>query len=143
MPIYPYLNQVVPLVTAMVKSTRATKPAKNAHTMSHHSSHPPWTDMITVRGNIRYLITSETMLCQECITTTPDGIRNGVSRPAIKKVGLSRSTISSELNTSKFIDSEYHLPMDSASASQLNRAIGHGTHTGNFVLPKGRSPMHL
>jgi len=46
-----------------------------------------------------------------------------VSRPVIKK----------------FIDSKYHLPMDSAIASQLNRAIGHGTHTGNFVLPKGPS----
>ncbi|KAI9566477.1 hypothetical protein HD554DRAFT_2116212 [Boletus coccyginus] len=73
---------------------------------SHSSTHPPWTDMIT-----------------ECIATTPDGTRHGVSRLAIKK----------------FVDSKYHFPMNAAATSQLNRAITHGTHSGNFVLPKGPS----
>ncbi|KIK93165.1 hypothetical protein PAXRUDRAFT_829247 [Paxillus rubicundulus Ve08.2h10] len=57
------------------------------------------------------------------ITTTPDGTRHGVSRPTIKK----------------FVDSKYHLPMNTASASHLNRAITHGADKGNFVLPKGPS----
>ncbi|KAH0830521.1 hypothetical protein J3R83DRAFT_1973 [Lanmaoa asiatica] len=63
------------------------------------------------------------MLYQECIATTPDGARHGVSRPAIKK----------------FVDSKYHLPMNATATSQLNRAISHGTHSGDFVLPKGPS----
>ena len=37
----------------------------------------------------------------------------------------------------QFVDSKYHLSMNVAATSQLNRAITHGTHSGNFVLPKG------
>ncbi|KAF8136306.1 hypothetical protein EV363DRAFT_1319249 [Boletus edulis] len=86
----------------MVASTKSTEmPPK-----SGYSAHPPWSDMIT-----------------ECIVTTPDGTRHGVSRPAIKK----------------FVDSKYHLTMNAAAASQLNRAITHGMVSGNFVLPKGPS----
>jgi hypothetical protein len=59
----------------------------------------------------------------ECITTTPDGTRHGVSRPAIKK----------------FVDSKYHLEMNPLASSQLNRAIHHGADKGTFVLPKGPS----
>ncbi|KAG2364503.1 hypothetical protein BDR07DRAFT_1232716, partial [Suillus spraguei] len=74
----------------------------------HHTTHPPWIDMIT-----------------ECITTTPDGARHGVSRPAIKK----------------FLDSKYHLEMNPLASSQLNRAIHHGADKGTFILPKGESPF--
>lgn len=35
------------------------------------------------------------------------------------------------------MDSKYHLPINTASASHLNRAITHGADKGNFVLPKG------
>ncbi|KAG9318431.1 hypothetical protein JVU11DRAFT_522 [Chiua virens] len=87
---------------AKTKYAMSTKPARK----SHHPTHPPWIEMIT-----------------ECIATTPDGTRHGVSRPAIKK----------------FVDSKYHLPMNAAATNQLNRAIAHGMHSGNFVLPKGPS----
>ncbi|KAG2041943.1 hypothetical protein BDR03DRAFT_686224 [Suillus americanus] len=83
------------------KSARETTVSK-----SHHTTHPPWIDMIT-----------------ECITTTPDGTRHGVSRPVIKK----------------FVDSKYHLEMNPLASSQLNRAIHHGADKGTFVLPKGPS----
>ncbi|KAG8217469.1 hypothetical protein J3R82DRAFT_5614 [Butyriboletus roseoflavus] len=52
-----------------------------------------------------------------------DGTMHGVSRPAIKK----------------FVDSKYHLSMNTVATGQLNRAIAHGTHSGDFVLPKGPS----
>ncbi|KAG1826804.1 uncharacterized protein BJ212DRAFT_6373 [Suillus subaureus] len=94
-------------------STKAAEPgpgAKSAReatvSKSHHTTHPPWIDMIT-----------------ECITTTPDGTRHGVSRPTIKK----------------FVDSKYHLEMNPLASSQLNRAIHHGADKGTFVLPKGPS----
>ncbi|KAG2146900.1 uncharacterized protein EDB93DRAFT_455353 [Suillus bovinus] len=95
-------------------STKAAEPgpgAKSAReatvSKSHHyTTHPPWIDMIT-----------------ECITTTPDGTRHGVSRPAIKK----------------FVDSKYHLEINPLASSQLNRAIHHGADKGTFVLPKGPS----
>lgn len=94
-------------------STKAAEPgpgAKSAReatvSKSHHTTHPPWIDMIT-----------------ECITTTPDGTRHGVSRPTIKK----------------FVDSKYHLEMNPLVSSQLNRAIHHGADKGTFVLPKGPS----
>ena len=32
--------------------------------------------------------------------------------------------------------------MNAATTSQLNRAITHGTHSGNFVLPKGWFFVH-
>jgi hypothetical protein len=32
--------------------------------------------------------------------------------------------------------------MNAAATSQLNRAITHGTHSGNFVLPKGCFSVH-
>ncbi|KAG2077833.1 hypothetical protein BDR04DRAFT_427124 [Suillus decipiens] len=85
-----------------------TKSAREATVSKayHHTTHPPWIDMIT-----------------ECITTTPDGTRHGVSRPAIKK----------------FLDSKYHLEMSSLASSQLNRAIHHGADKGTFILPKGPS----
>ncbi|KAG6376100.1 hypothetical protein JVT61DRAFT_2072 [Boletus reticuloceps] len=107
----------------MVASTKSTEmPPK-----SGYSAHPPWSDMITVRATaIAHRdgrSTSEDALYQECIVTTPDGTRHGVSRPAIKK----------------FVDSKYHLTMNAAAASQLNRAITHGMLSGNFVLPKGPS----
>ncbi|KAG2116525.1 uncharacterized protein F5147DRAFT_347348 [Suillus discolor] len=84
------------------KSTREATVPKSRHS----TTHPPWIDMIT-----------------ECITTTPDGTRHGVSRPAIKK----------------FIDSKYHLEINPLASSQLNRAIHHGADKGTFVLPKGPS----
>ncbi|KAG2147287.1 hypothetical protein BD769DRAFT_1415439 [Suillus cothurnatus] len=94
-------------------STKAAEPGPGAKSVreatvskSHHITHPPWIDMIT-----------------ECITTTPDGTRHGVSRPAIKK----------------FVDSKYHLEMNPLASSQLNRAIHHGADKGTFVLPKGPS----
>ncbi|KAG2349409.1 hypothetical protein BDR05DRAFT_1055105 [Suillus weaverae] len=94
-------------------STKAAEPGSGAKSAreatvskSHHTTHPPWIDMIT-----------------ECITTTPDGTRHGVSRPAIKK----------------FVDSKYHLEMNPLASSQLNRAIHHGADKGTFVLPKGPS----
>lgn len=55
----------------------------------------------------------------------------------------SKRSVSSDLRFSlladelQFVDSKYHLPMNAAVTSQLNRAITHGTHSGNFVLPKG------
>lgn len=84
------------------KSAQKTTVSKS----HHHTTHPPWIDMIT-----------------ECITTTPDGTRHGVSRPAIKK----------------FVDSKYHLEMNPLASSQLNRAIHHGADKGTFILPKGPS----
>ncbi|KAG0705149.1 hypothetical protein DFH29DRAFT_996961 [Suillus ampliporus] len=97
--------------TTKKSSTKAADPgAKFAQKMAaskpHHTTHPPWIDMIT-----------------ECITTTPDGTRHGVSRPAIKK----------------FVDSKYHLVMNPSVSSQLNRAIHQGSDKGNFILPKGES----
>jgi len=59
----------------------------------------------------------------ECITTTSDGTRHGVSRPAIKK----------------FVDTKYHLEFNPSVSSQLNRAIHQGADKGRFVLPKGPS----
>jgi len=88
------------------KSASGAKSTEKATSKSHHPTHPSWIEMIT-----------------ECITTTPDGTRHGVSRPTIKK----------------FVDSKYHLPINTASASHLNRAITHGADKGNFVLPKGPS----
>ncbi|KAH7930870.1 hypothetical protein BV22DRAFT_1028037 [Leucogyrophana mollusca] len=91
--------------TAASKSP--TQNTEHAATIkSHHASHPSYVDMIT-----------------ECITTSPDGTRNGVSRPTLKK----------------FVESKYHLPMNSSSASQLNRAITQGAEKGHFILPKGPS----
>ncbi|KAG1877628.1 hypothetical protein DFJ58DRAFT_752039 [Suillus subalutaceus] len=94
-------------------STKAAEPGPGVKSVpeatvskSHHTTHPPWIDMIT-----------------ECITTTPDGTRHGVSRPAIKK----------------FVDSKYHLETNPLVSSQLNRAIHHGADKGKFVLPKGPS----
>ncbi|KAG1800859.1 uncharacterized protein HD556DRAFT_1304847 [Suillus plorans] len=86
------------------KSTREATVSKSRHS----TTHPPWIDMIT-----------------ECITTTPDGTRHGVSRPAIKK----------------FVDSKYHLEINPLASSQLNRAIHHGADKGTFVLPKGEPPF--
>ncbi|KAN0077335.1 hypothetical protein V8E55_011190 [Tylopilus felleus] len=92
--------------TARKKSAKFATKYKEDTAPKQSLTHPPWTDMIT-----------------ECIMTTPDGTRHGVSRPAIKK----------------FVDSKYHLSMDPVTTSQLNRAIMHGTLSGNFVLPKGPS----
>lgn len=95
--------------TAKKFPTKAAEPgpgAKSATLSKSHHHHPPWIDMIT-----------------ECITTTPDGNRHGVSRPVIKK----------------FVDSKYHLEMNPLVSSQLNRAIHHGADKGKFVLPKGPS----
>lgn len=75
--------------------------AKSAHktavSKSVHTTHPPWIDMITVGHNYAHSLSigyaQSFEICarnnpclQECITTTPDGTRHGVSRPAIKKV---------------------------------------------------------
>lgn len=88
-------------------STKAAEPgAKSAIVSKSHHHHPPWIDMIT-----------------ECITTTPEGTRHGVSRPVIKK----------------FVDSKYHLEMNPLASGQLNRAIHHGADKGKFILPKGPS----
>ncbi|KAF9246573.1 hypothetical protein BU15DRAFT_58593 [Melanogaster broomeanus] len=97
------------MVAASATKKTATKSALGApptEKATHHATHPSWIDMIT-----------------ECITTTRDGTRQGVSRPTIKK----------------YVDSKYHLPINAASTSQLNRAIAHGADKGNFVLPKGPS----
>ncbi|KAG1756304.1 uncharacterized protein EDB91DRAFT_6171 [Suillus paluster] len=121
--------------TMKKSSTKAADPvAKSAQkttaAKSHHTTHPPWIDMITVGHNSNYYTDSilgdvrsfdmcENNPCpQECITTTPDGTRHGVSRPAIKK---------------------YHLAMNPTVSSQLNRAIHQGSDKGNFILPKGPS----
>jgi len=96
--------------TKKSSSKAADAGAKSAHKTAvskpHHTTHPPWIDMIT-----------------ECITTTPDGTRHGVSRPAIKK----------------FVDSKYHLVINPLVSSQLNRAIHQGADKGRFILPKGPS----
>ncbi|KAG5354181.1 hypothetical protein C0989_003694 [Termitomyces sp. Mn162] len=60
---------------------------------------------------------------QECIIAHPDEARTGVSRPTIKK----------------FVETKYHVTLDHATASQLNRAITSGSEKGTFVLPKGPS----
>ena len=74
--------------------------------------------------------------------TTPDGTRHGVSRPAIKKVGFFYSVEYLFADRPQFVDSKYHLSMDPVTTSQLNRAIMHGTLSGNFVLPKGWVFIH-
>ncbi|KAG6886017.1 hypothetical protein C0993_006133 [Termitomyces sp. T159_Od127] len=62
-------------------------------------------------------------MIKECIIAHPDESRSGVSRPTIKK----------------FVESTYHVAVDHAAASQLNRAITSGSEKGTFVLPKGPS----
>ncbi|OAX35005.1 hypothetical protein K503DRAFT_858871 [Rhizopogon vinicolor AM-OR11-026] len=102
------------MVTTSTPKKSSTKAAdasaksaqKTAASKTYHTTHPSWIDMIT-----------------ECITTTPDGTRHGVSRPAIKK----------------FVDSKYHLEINPLASSQLNRAIHQGADKGRFVLPKGPS----
>ncbi|KAJ8583982.1 hypothetical protein M405DRAFT_484557 [Rhizopogon salebrosus TDB-379] len=101
------------VATSTTKAKSSTKAAdaaksaqKSAASKSYHTTHPSWIDMIT-----------------ECITTTSDGTRHGVSRPAIKK----------------FVDSKYHLEFNPSVSSQLNRAIHQGADKGKFVLPKGPS----
>ncbi|KAG1743949.1 hypothetical protein EDD22DRAFT_958724 [Suillus occidentalis] len=109
-------------------STKAAEPgpgAKSATLSKLHHHHPPWIDMITTM-NVHFSELCENDPCpQECITTTPDGNRHGVSRPVIKK----------------FVDSKYHLEMNPLVSSQLNRAIHHGADKGKFVLPKGEPPF--
>ncbi len=39
----------------------------------------------------------------------------------------------------QFVESKYHIDLTVAAASQLNRAITHGSEKGIFVLPKGAS----
>ena len=67
---------------------------------------------------------------------------HGVSRPTIKKVGSSAQRVSLLADGLQFVDSKYHLSMNAAATSQLNRAITHGTNSGNFVLPKGWFFVH-
>ncbi|PVG02166.1 hypothetical protein CPB86DRAFT_823025 [Serendipita vermifera] len=68
--------------------------------------HPPFEDII-----------------RECITEATGDVREGVSRPAIKK----------------FIESRYGLEMNGLTVSNINRAIINGEKKGVFLLPKGAS----
>ncbi|KAI6039023.1 histone H1 [Pisolithus marmoratus] len=88
------------------KTSPRTRLSRKTTGRSRQPTHPSWTEMIT-----------------ECITTTPDGTQNGVSRPTLKK----------------FVEFNYQLVMSATTTSQLNRAITAGTEKGNFVLPKGPS----
>jgi hypothetical protein len=77
---------------------------------------------------------------QECIVAHPSDARGGVSRPTIKKVSALTLISSSDLRLtfpSKFIESKYHIEVDAANASHLNRAITTGSKKGIFTLPKG------
>ncbi|KAJ9128367.1 hypothetical protein QFC24_000660 [Naganishia onofrii] len=78
------------------KSTTAPKPK---------ASHPPFAEMI-----------------KDCIQSTTEETRLGVSRPTIKK----------------FLANTYKLDMSSAmNISNLNKAITRGAESGLFELPKG------
>jgi histone H1/5 len=75
------------------KSARSSKPREDMLPKSHFSTHPPWTDMITVCTCHHHIHEHLRIPYQECITTTPEGTRDGVSRPAIKKVGFFYPTV--------------------------------------------------
>ncbi|KAF8964662.1 hypothetical protein BDZ97DRAFT_1660021 [Flammula alnicola] len=62
-------------------------------------------------------------MIKECIAGHPEDARAGVSRPTIKK----------------FVGDKYHIDLNAAAASQLNRAITTGNEKGIFLLPKGPS----
>jgi len=62
-------------------------------------------------------------IIRECISEAVGDVRDGVSRPAIKK----------------FIESRYGLEMSGLTISNINRAIINGEKKGVFVLPKGAS----
>jgi histone H1/5 len=62
-------------------------------------------------------------MIRECIAAHPTEARSGVSRPTIKK----------------YVELKYNIKIDATAASQLNRAIAHGSEKGIFVLPKGPS----
>ncbi|KAG8807039.1 hypothetical protein FRC18_005775, partial [Serendipita sp. 400] len=68
--------------------------------------HPPFEDII-----------------RECIAEATGDVRDGVSRPTIKK----------------FIETRYGLEMNGLTVSNINRAIINGEKKGVFLLPKGAS----
>jgi len=39
--------------------------------------------------------------------------------------------------STQFVETKYHIDLNAAAASQLNRAIAHGSEKGVFLLPKG------
>lgn len=71
---------------------------------------------------------TQTMLAPECLAQR--------SRRCVR-AHVGAPSASHSLRLPQFVESKYHIELNAAAASQLNRAIASGSDKGIFSLPKG------